>query len=173
MIYIKGDMFEVAKAYQAVGIVPVIGHGVNCRGVMGAGVAAIVRERFPEAYTAYIRACRSYRHQTEWWFNNSHRSPVGKAQLVTCTETLDLYSVTIANMFTQVNPGPDARLHHITKAIRSTLDRTIKDSKAAQLMPPPVVIPMIGAGIGGLDRDDVLMELTAFGDRLVVVELPR
>ena len=36
-----------------------IGHQVNCRGVMGAGLAKAVRTRYPEAFRAYHEFCQS------------------------------------------------------------------------------------------------------------------
>lgn len=43
--YIKGDLFKTDEY--------VIVHGCNAKGVMGSGVAAIIREKYPEAYTRY------------------------------------------------------------------------------------------------------------------------
>lgn len=36
----------------------IIAHQVNCMGVMGSGVAAQIRERFPEVYVRYRNVCR-------------------------------------------------------------------------------------------------------------------
>lgn len=41
---------------------PAFGHGCNCKGAMGAGVAALVRDRFPDAHADYVRLCRIVRH---------------------------------------------------------------------------------------------------------------
>lgn len=43
--YIKGDLFKTDEH--------VIVHGCNARGVMGSGVAAIVKQNYPEAYKRY------------------------------------------------------------------------------------------------------------------------
>lgn len=47
--YRKGDLFSTD--------VGIILHGCNSKGVMGSGVAKIVRERFPAAYEAYTLWC--------------------------------------------------------------------------------------------------------------------
>ena len=36
----------------------IIGHQVNCQGVMGAGLAKQIRERYPKAYEDYKNACQ-------------------------------------------------------------------------------------------------------------------
>lgn len=46
---IDGDLFSTDAKY--------ICHQVNCQGRMGSGVAKIVRNRFPEAFEQYKRAC--------------------------------------------------------------------------------------------------------------------
>ena len=36
---------------------PVVGHGCNCSGAMGAGIAVQFKRRFPEIYLEYRRRC--------------------------------------------------------------------------------------------------------------------
>lgn len=40
----------------------VIGHQVNCLGVMGAGVAKAIRDKWPEVYEAYAAYCLLHLH---------------------------------------------------------------------------------------------------------------
>ena len=47
--FITGDLFDT-KAN-------VILHQVNCQGVMGSGIAAEVKRRFPKAYNSYKELC--------------------------------------------------------------------------------------------------------------------
>ena len=47
--YIQGDLFSTSHEF--------ILHGCNSKGVMGSGVAKIVRDRFPGAYEAYKLWC--------------------------------------------------------------------------------------------------------------------
>ncbi|MFA7407872.1 MAG: macro domain-containing protein [Anaerolineaceae bacterium] len=43
--YVKGDLLEAPER--------MILHGCNCRGVMGSGVAKLIREKWPQAYEDY------------------------------------------------------------------------------------------------------------------------
>jgi O-acetyl-ADP-ribose deacetylase (regulator of RNase III) len=45
--YISGDLFENRFGAEA------IGHGCNLQGSMGAGIAKIIKERYPEMYEEY------------------------------------------------------------------------------------------------------------------------
>lgn len=145
MINVRGDMFEIAEAIRAAGNGVIIGHGCNRQGLMGAGVAKTVRERFPLAYTLYKSGCERGDYA------------LGTVQHVNVNEPKKIW---IANMFTQDLPGPDARMWAIERAVLFTL----RNFHSA-----PLVIPEIGAGIGGLDRDHVMSVLEQFDDRLVVV----
>lgn len=42
---------------------PIIAHQVNCQGVMGAGVAKCIREKYPDIMTDYVRWCRAFPSQ--------------------------------------------------------------------------------------------------------------
>ena len=50
--YRTGDLLEAAE--------PVIVHGCNAQGSMGAGVARAIRDRYPAAYAAYRAAHEAY-----------------------------------------------------------------------------------------------------------------
>ena len=43
--YLFGDLIRAPE--------PIIAHGCNCMGVMGAGVALQIKKHFPEAYKSY------------------------------------------------------------------------------------------------------------------------
>lgn len=128
MITRTGDLFTTKL--QAVG------HGVNLEGVMGAGVAKIVRQQFPEAYDAYATLC-------------SHRALFpGAAQMV---NTDFGHGKVIVNMATQLEPGPNAELRLI-KLAAANAATSLKWYRGVEEM----AIPKIGCGIGGLDWHDVL-----------------
>ena len=42
---------------------PIIAHQVNCMGVMGAGVAKCIREKYPDIMADYTRWCRAFPSQ--------------------------------------------------------------------------------------------------------------
>ena len=51
--YITGDILTPNTSSEEV----VVCHQVNCRGVMGAGLAKQVRQMYPDAYSAYKEKC--------------------------------------------------------------------------------------------------------------------
>lgn len=87
--------------------VGIIGHGVNCQGVMGSGVALTIRNKFPQAYEAYIEHCRDFLKDSEPY------ELLGTVQLVQVAD--DLY---IANMFTQVGFGKDGKQYASLDGVR-------------------------------------------------------
>lgn len=57
--YIVGDLFShVPKAANSVSI---YAHACNCKGVWGAGVAAIFKKKFPSTFTEYNRHCLQHK----------------------------------------------------------------------------------------------------------------
>lgn len=125
MHIIEGDLFSIpAKA---------IGHGVNCKGVMGAGIAKVMRQRFPEMYEAYKEECRSGRLKPGGFFP-------------WYDEASDLW---IYNIASQDKPGPDATLNWLAEGAADSLDHANNLGIAA------INLPQIGCGIGGLEWDDV------------------
>lgn len=88
--FITGDLFADTTA-------DAIAHGCNCRGVMGAGVAAQIRRLYPDAYEAYRSACEAGS------FSLGSAQRVGR----------------VWNLATQFDPGPFARLDAIDSAVRA------------------------------------------------------
>lgn len=128
-----------------------LGHGVNCHGVMGAGVAKIIRSRYSLAMFADYRiACQNKTLRpgsTRMWSGDA-RMPL------------------LANIASQDQPGPHAQLDLLDSAIRAALT-AVQDAGADRL-----AIPRIGCGIGGLawpQVHDVLLAATA--DSSVVLEV--
>lgn len=64
-------------------------HQVNCKGVMGSGVAACVKEKYPEAFAAYQEKCKLHGSKM-----------LGHVQYVKCHD-----GTIIANMFAQNRYG--------------------------------------------------------------------
>jgi O-acetyl-ADP-ribose deacetylase (regulator of RNase III) len=139
-----GDLFALE--------LPAIGHGCNCAGAMGAGIAKEFKRRFPEMYLEYRRQCRTGRFR------------LGDI-LVWPTE-----EVTVYNLATQPAPGPSATLDAIDLAVRAAL------ADVEQRGLPRLGIPRIGSGLGGLPWLDVAAVLhAAVADAtadLVVATLP-
>lgn len=125
--YVRGDLFDYADDH-------VIGQGVNCKGVMGAGIAASFAERYPQMYEEYRDLCK-YRDlrpgQVHSWVRLGGRP-----------------SHVIFNMCTQDRPGAHARLDWLRECMVWSMNEALDWDR-------PLAIPMIGAGIGGLLDVDV------------------
>lgn len=129
--YVIGDISE-----ETTGLII---HGCNCKGVMGAGVALAIRNKWPTVYKAY----KSYLYEYG-------EDALGKLQIVKITD--DLY---IGNAFTQLTYGrnPDVKyadVHAIKMAVHQAMfwvglyELELKSS-------------LIGCSLGGLNWDkDVL-----------------
>ncbi|TYP69721.1 macro domain-containing protein [Paenibacillus methanolicus] len=95
-----GDLLQAAEH--------VIGHQVNCQGVMGSGVAKSIRAQFPEAYEAYLELCS----------RTSNEELLGRCQMV---QTPD--GKHVANLFGQFNYGRQPKLYTDYDALRQALSQ--------------------------------------------------
>lgn len=120
---IKGDLFEAPE--------PAIAHGCNTRGKMGAGIAKVFRNKYPEMYRHYVGLC------AERLFS------VGSVL------TWHAPDQVVFNLGTQVYPGADATVFAVDLALGNMAD------VALNLGFESVGMPLIGCGIGGLKWDDV------------------
>lgn len=136
-IYVDGDIFSEPDENT------IICHQVNCRGVMGAGIAKTVRDMFPDVYTEYKRKC-------------DEAGPckvrlLGEVQL--CHTKAFNANYIIANIFGQDGYGCDTRYTDYD-ALRSALN-----TLAGMLIPASdftIRIPhLMGCGLAGGDWDTV------------------
>lgn len=111
----------------------VIGHGCNTLGSMGAGIAKTVQDKYPSIYQEYHKYC------TEM------DNIIGTCLLLQDEET----GIYIANMFSQIKPGRDAKYTYLYHSLRDTL------RQMNELQLNTLALPQIGAGIGGLDWESV------------------
>jgi len=116
---VVGDLLDAPE--------PVIAHGVNTLGKFGAGVAAQVAARWPEAREAYLR---KFRH--EGW-------ALGEVQMVPVPGKL------LVNLATQASIGRTGR-HVDYDAVRTCFSRLFVEVEGLGL---GVALPRIGAGLGG------------------------
>lgn len=125
----------------------IIAHQVNCQGVIGAGVAKQIKEKYPAVYKDYKRLCE----------NTSDKMDL----LGTCLVSTEQENKMICNLFGQYNYGRNGtytNTSYLTSAIFamiSTLEQiyNIKDKTHPQLV---IAIPYkIGCGLGGGDWEEV------------------
>lgn len=114
-----------------------IAHGVNMRGAMAGGIARQIALMFPEAEAEYIWNCK-------WDLVN-----IGGCLPIGINDDKDQGPYTLYNLFTQVEPGADARLDALEKSLEFMTE------EAAILGVKDIAMPRIGCGIGGLEWDDV------------------
>lgn len=110
---------------------PAIGHGVNCEGVMGKGIAVEFKTRYPDMYEAYREICAS-----------KSLKP-GLSYMWIAEDKV------IANIASQDLPGPNARYAWTIQGINAALNWC--ESNGIDRL----AIPRIGAGIGGLKWADM------------------
>jgi len=151
MIHIKKNLAEVTNG--------VIAHGVNCRGVMGSGVAKALRDVHPTIFEPYKRLCDASKSA------GNLESLLGKAQLITVhniwTRTHQEY-LSVANCFTQLNYGNDGKVYADPEAIFKSLDHVFFISSLYQV---DVYMPKIGCGLGGLIWSDLESEIQKIYDK--------
>jgi O-acetyl-ADP-ribose deacetylase (regulator of RNase III) len=142
---VTGDLFDLG--------LPAIGHGCNCAGAMGAGIAVEFKRRFPDMYQEYRRRCRqgSFRLGDVFVWD---REP----------------DLVVYNLATQPVPRPSATLTAIDTAVRAALaDAEERDVVA-------LGVPRVGAGLGGLAWPEVAEVLRRAGEdstvELIAVSQP-
>ena len=136
-----GDMFASD--------VNVFVHQVNCKGIMGSGVAKQVRDLFPDSYSEYKRICR----------DESYKDVL----LGGVTAVPEFYAgrkVYVANLFAQNEYGRDKRCYTDYDAFRKSLmllrDNTLPIIERDIGSKPKIAMPYrIGCDRGGGDWNTV------------------
>ena len=127
-----------------------IGHGCNTFGVMGAGVAKVIRGIYPQVFAPYAAACAAK------IFVPGSMLPIKVNE-----------SRWVLNMASQDAPGPNARLDWLSESIDAAFSFVQEQGLSG------FAIPRIGAGIGGLLWADVLCEIETVAARYprVIIEI--
>lgn len=136
----------------------VIVHQTNCMGIMGGGLAAQIRQKWPHVNEAYVHHCHIARNE-RWKL-------LGTVQFIPVSPYL-----TVANAFGQLDTSSHAA-HCATDylALGECL-RTIRKVYDGKLL--EVYFPYkIGCGLGGGDWDVVLQLLSTFCPAATLVQLP-
>jgi len=108
-----------------------VAHGCNTKGRMGAGVAVEIKRRFPEVFPDYRKRCKAERFRP------------GDIQLYKECQPW------VLNLATQDSLS-GARLEYLQKCF-SQIAKSFE-----QLQITSIAMPMVGAGLGGLDEDSVI-----------------
>lgn len=95
---IEGDLFETNAN--------IICHQVNCQGVMGSGVALLVKRKYPQAFKEYKKFCKE---------NKSNL--LGKVLPVKCPD-----GKVICNLFAQDKFGYDGQCYTSYEALKECFD---------------------------------------------------
>lgn len=119
---VKGDIFNTS--------IKCIGHGCNNQGVMGSGIAAVIRDKFPEAYQEYKVWC----------------SATAEEDLLGDTLVVESNGKFIFNMVTQNFYGKDGLRYAKYDAIAECFWAANNHVLALE---HGLAIPLIGAGLGG------------------------
>jgi O-acetyl-ADP-ribose deacetylase (regulator of RNase III) len=121
--YIHGDILETDS--------DVIAHGVNCKGVFGAGLAKEIRDKWPEVYNNYM----------DKFLRLGWR--LGEIQINYPENKI------VVNMATQENYGRDPKKVYVDySAVAVCLDKLFKYCKEHSLS---CAIPKIGCGLANGD----------------------
>lgn len=120
-----GDMLENVKEGYII-------HGCNAQGVMGAGIAKLIKSYWPEVYQEYMRV-----HET---------TGLKLGTIIPVSVSPDLM---IVNCITQDNCGTDRR-HVSYDAVTQCAER-LNEFVDAMRYKPIIHTPLIGAGLAGGD----------------------
>ena len=121
-----------------------LAHGCNCAGAMGKGIATEFRRRFPKMYEEYHRLCKANEFQLGDVFVWTQSSPV------------------VFNLGTQKTWR--------TKAELSAIERSVGEMIriAGRTGIGRIGLPRIGAGLGGLEWEEVKALLSNLGAKTSV-----
>jgi O-acetyl-ADP-ribose deacetylase (regulator of RNase III) len=137
--FVAGDLFDNVFDAQA------LGHGCNCQGSMGAGIAKAFKERFPEMYEEYRARCKAKPRGFDLgdaWLWKGKRPPW------------------VFNLGTQEGYW---RARASYEAIETALLHMKKQADAERIS--RIAIPRIGVGYGGLSWRKVRAVIErVFGD---------
>lgn len=127
--YVKGNLLDSNCDY--------ICHQVNCQGVMGAGIAKQIRERWPEVYESYKDTYIEYMSYGSGWL-------LGKVDFVPIHDTCQ----EVVNMFCQDECGYDGSRYTSYDAFATALyNISYRVDVGASIGFPK----NIGCGLGGGD----------------------
>lgn len=122
-------------------------HGCNCAGAMGKGIALQFKNKYPKMYSEYHTLCKDSLFNPgdvfDYDYGNGH----------------------IYNLATQVSWKTPARLEYIENTVCRMLELATLDNVTK------IALPAIGAGLGGLNWNDVKEILNKVSANYPAIEL--
>lgn len=122
-------------------------HGCNCAGAMGKGIALQFKNKYPKMYSEYRAMCKDGLFNPgdvfDYNYGNGH----------------------IYNLGTQVSWKTKARLEYIENSVGRMLELAASDNVTK------IALPAIGAGLGGLNWNDVKEILNKVSENYPDIEL--
>lgn len=109
----------------------IIGHVVNCRGLMGSGVAWAIRKKWPIVFQQYSKL------------------PTGQEMLGVCDVVIINQQLCVANLYGQLNCGNDGQRYGDLEAIEQSLRQLCE--VAIRLDEVNIYLPKIASKRAGLD----------------------
>lgn len=110
--FIQGDLFTTDAE--------LILHQVNCRGVMGSGVALGVRQQYPQVFEAYSALCAIHKPTPAELLGTVQFCDIGGGQMV-------------VNLFAQKDFGYDGKCYTDYDALRTALCKVAGYARRQQL----------------------------------------
>lgn len=153
MNIVEGNLFDYEYTH-------VLAHGVNCIGVMGAGIAAQFATRYPAMRDYYSAVC------TMGSLTGGDVLPWSEAE----PDYDDYRVIHILNCASQFSPGANARMDFLAHSLH------LASAYCKARGDLPLAIPEIGCGIGGLDPVEAYRLFEEIGrsvDLTVVKYVPR
>ncbi|WP_336784065.1 macro domain-containing protein [Paenibacillus illinoisensis] len=127
---VKGNLLDAKEN--------IIGHQVNCQGVMGSGVAKAIRAKYPVVYERYVNHCNAM----------SPQLLLGDMQIIKLG--VDKY---VANIYGQLTYGRDKNVLYTSYS--ALTESLIKLKHQAKRYEMSVALPYgIGCGFGNGDWDN-------------------
>lgn len=109
---------------------------VNCQGVMGAGLAKQIRNKYPEVYPSYKKFCEGCK-------DNNKRTLLGEIQAINVSD-----GKVIANLFGQFSYGRDKQYTDY-KALKECLEGILKLASMFNDNDSIAIPYEIGCGLAG------------------------
>lgn len=136
---IEGNLLDLAEQ----GEFDVIVHGCNCFCTMGSGIAAQIRERYPQAYEADLQTVK------------------GDARKLGTYTSAEANGFTIVNAYTQYsyNKGDEIIDRFEYGGFGAILEKLSQLEGHKRFG-----FPAIGMGLAGGDKDKIMIFLSAFAD---------